>query len=164
SRSSNAEIKGEEKMSENKKRAYFSMLFGTVSLVALAQALYDKWIPFIILFAICAAVGLFDGINRLMTEEKFRKLEMIEDVEEHSVFYTLCPEKLSLCRWFILGAALLNAAAFVMSFLVLKFHYLSFFLLYYTVYTFYCYYEIRKTIKEKKWQRFLEEYKVRGFE
>lgn len=151
-------------MSENRKRAYFSMLFGTVSLVALAQAFYDEWIPVIILFAIYAAVGLFDGTNRLLIEKKFRKLEMIEDVVEHTVFYTLSPEKLSLYGWFILGVAVLNVAACVQSFWVLKFHYLSFFLLYYTLYTCYCYYEIRKTIKEKKWQSFLEEYKVRGFE
>lgn len=163
-RSQNEEIKGEEEMSENRKRAYLSMFFGTVSLVALVQAYYDEWIPVIILFALSAAVGLFDGINRLMIEKKFRKLEMIEDVEEHSVFYTLCPEKLSLCRWFILGAAVLNVVACVQSFWILKFHYVSFFLLYYTLYTCYCYHDIRKTIKEKKWQRFLEEYKVRGFE
>ncbi|WP_312460864.1 MULTISPECIES: hypothetical protein [Proteiniclasticum] len=152
-------------MSFNIKSAYFSFLLGGISLVAAAEEVfYDGWILMVALLLISAGVALYDGFHRMKIEKKFRKLYLIEDVEEKSVFHEADLDTLLLYRILIMVVAMLTAAACVLSFIVVRFHYVSLFLAFYMIRMYDYLHQISKVIEEKKWANFLLEYKNRGYE
>lgn len=149
----------------NRKSAYFSFLLGGISLAAAAEeVLYDGWILLVVLFGAMAGVGLYDGFHRMKIEKKFRQLDLIEDVEEKSVFQEVDTKRLPLYQSIIMVAAILTTAACVMSFIVVRFHYVSLFLAFYMIRMYDYLHQISKVMEEKKWAAFLLEYKNRGIE
>ena len=97
-------------------------------------------------------------------EKKFRKLYLIEDVEEKSAFHEADLDTLLLYRILIMVVAMLTAAACVLSFIVVRLHYVSLFLAFYMIRMYDYLHQISKVIEEKKWANFLLEYKNRGYE